>query len=420
MTTLMLVLFAVLMVAGMPIGYALVVSASAAILVAGEIPSTVVLLKIFQPTQSFPLLAIPFFILSGSLLMSGELGQRLVGFAASLVGRFRGGLGQVNVFGSALFGGVSGSAVADASALGSILIPWMKKEGYPPALAGAITASSSIIAVLIPPSIPLILFAAVSNASIAELFLAGILPGVLLTLGLMAACWFVGWRRALPTVDVAGGLRGMISALPKALPAIALPLMILGLLRFGIATPTEVSVLAVVYALLVRFILYRDLSLRRLSSDIAATVAMTGVVMLVIAASNLVAFVLTVEDVPNTLAAWALNTLKEPWLIILMMNVVMIVVGMFLDLPAAILLLGPIFVALAGAIGLDLIQLGLMMTVNLAIGLFTPPVGTTLFIASAISRQGIGAVAREMWPFYLVSLVLLGLISYVPALTIHF
>jgi len=315
---------------------------------------------------------------------------------------------------------VSGSAVADASALGAMLIPWMRREGYPPALAAAITASSSIIAVLIPPSIPLILYAAVSNASIAQLFLAGLLPGAMLTVGLMVACWLIGRARDLPVVRIEGGAKAVAKTALVAVPAISLPLMIVVLLRFGIATPTEVSVIAVAYALIIRFAFYRDLNGTGLLANIIATLATTGVVMLVIAASNLIGFILTVENIPAMLADWALNTLKEPWLIILMMNLVMLFVGMFLDLPAAILLLGPLFVALAGAIGLDLIQLGVMMTINLAIGLFTPPVGTTLFIASAISRESVGAVTREMWPFFLVAIILLGLVAYVPAFTIHF
>lgn len=419
MSLLMLMVFGIALVLGVPIGYGLVLAGTAAVVLVSDIPATVVLLKIFQPMQSFPLLAIPFFVMSGDLLMSGTLGQRLIALAAALVGRFQGGLGQVNVVGSAMFGGVSGSAVADASALGSILIPWMVREKYPPALAGAITASASIIAVLIPPSIPMILYAAVSNESIAKLFLAGVLPGLLLSGGLMFACWLIGRTSHLPVVRIEGGIRVLLKTGAAALPAVALPLMILVLLRGGVATPTEVSVLAVAYALLVRVTLYRDLTIRGLINTTIGTLATTGIVMLVIAASNLVGFILTVENVPVRLAQWSLETLKEPWMIILMINFVMLIVGMFIDLPAAILLLAPIFVALAQAIGLDLIQLGLIMTLNLAIGLFTPPVGTTLFISAAIARQPIGALVRRMWPFYLVSVILLGLVSYVPALTIH-
>lgn len=420
MTAILAGVFFALLILAFPVGYALVIAGSAAVLIEGQIPATVVILRLFQPTQSFPLLAIPFFILAGALLMSGQLGQQLVSFASKLVGRFRGGLGQVNVVGASIFGGVSGSAVADASALGSILIPWMKREGYPAALTAAITSSSSIIAVLIPPSVPLILYATVSNASIAQLFLAGVLPGLMLAVGLMLACYLVGRAKDLPVISVKGGAREILRASFTALPAIGLPVLILVLLRFGVATPTEVSVMAVAYAFLARLIIYRDITVHKLLRDILATAITTGVVMLVIIASSLVGWILTVEGIPRLMAQWALDVLQEPWLVILMMNVLMLVIGMFLDLPAAILLLGPIFVAIAQAIGLDLVQLGLMMTMNLAIGLFTPPVGTTLFVASAIARESIGPVVRALWPFYLVAFTVLVLISYIPALTIRF
>ena len=419
MTLTMLLVFGVLLVLALPVGYALVISSGLAAVTVGGMPSVAAVVKIFQPTQSFPLLAIPFFMLSGSLMMGGTLGKRLIHFATMLVGRFHGGLGQVTVVGSTVFGGVSGSAVAEASALGSMLIPWQKREGYPGAFAAAATASSSVIAGLIPPSIPLILFAAVSNQSIASLFLAGVLPGLLLCAGFMLTCYFSGRLRGFKRLTDEVTLKGVLSATLSAGPALAMPAFIVILLRAGIATPTEVSVLAVFYGLLVSMLVYRDLTLRRLYDALVHTAVTTGVVMLVIAASNLVGYVLTVEAVPTAVADWTAETLKSPWMVILMLNFIMVTVGMFLDLPAAILLLGPTFVAIGNAIGLDLIQLGIMMAVNLSIGLFTPPVGTTLFIASAISREKVGAVVRELWPFYLVAITVLGLISFVPAFTIY-
>ncbi|KAA3650551.1 MAG: TRAP transporter large permease, partial [Proteobacteria bacterium] len=321
--------------------------------------------------------------------------------------------------GSRGFGGVSGSAVAETSALGSMLIPWQKREGYPGAFAAAATASSAVIAGLIPPAIPLILYAAVSNESIASLFLAGVVPGLLLCAGFMLVCYLSGRLRGFKKLaqDVTAG--DVLRSVATAFPALAMPVFIVVLLRAGIATPTEVSVLAVFYGLMVSLLVYRDLTWRRLYDALVHTAVTTGVVMLVIAASNLVGFVLTVESVPNMVAHWAVTSLESAVLIILMMNLIMLVVGMFLDLPAAILLLGPTFVAIGNAIGLDLIQLGIMMAVNLSLGLFTPPVGTTLFIAAAISRESVGAIARELWPFYLVALSVLGLISYVPAAILY-
>lgn len=419
MTVVMVAVFGLLLLLSFPVGYALVISSGAAVMTMGSVPTVIAVVKLFQPTQSFPLLAIPFFILSGALMMSGTLGQKLVRFAAALVGRYPGGLAQVTVVGSTIFGGVSGSAVAEASALGSMLIPWQKREGYPAAFGAAATASSSVIAGLIPPSIPLILYAAVSNASIASLFLAGILPGLMLAAGMMVVCYVSGRIRNFPLLKGEGGLRALGQATFAALPALLMPAFILVLLRFGIATPTEVSVVAVAYALLVSILIYRDLTWKRIHAALMGTVVTTGVVMLVIAASNLVGYVLITEAIPNAVAGYAQTVLKEPWLIILAMNLIMLVVGMFLDLPAAILLLGPTFVAVGGAIGMDPIQLGIMMAVNLSIGLFTPPIGTTLFISAAISREPIGAIVRELWPFYLVALVVLGLVSYVPATILY-
>ena len=419
MTLMMLLVFGVLLVLALPVGYALIISSGLAAITVGGIPGVAAVVKIFQPTQSFPLLAIPFFILSGHLMMGGTLGTKLIHFATSLVGRFHGGLGQVTVVGSTVFGGVSGSAVAEASALGSMLIPWQKREGYPGAFCAAVTASSSVIAGLIPPSIPLIIYAAVSNESIASLFLAGIVPGILLCLGFMLVCYLTGRLRGFPRLTQKVTARGILKAALSAAPALAMPAFIVVLLRAGIATPTEVSVMAVFYGLMVSLLLYRDLSARRLYDALVHTAMTTGVVMLVIAASNLVGYVLTVEAVPTMVAQWSVEVLKSPVMIILMMNLIMLVVGMFLDLPAAILLLGPTFVAMGSAIGLDLTQLGIMMAVNLSIGLFTPPVGTTLFIGAAIAKEPVGAIVKELWPFYLVALAVLGIISFIPAATFY-
>jgi C4-dicarboxylate transporter DctM subunit len=419
MTVMMVGIFAVLLVLAFPVGYAMIIASGAAILFLGNVPPSITVVRFFQTSQSFPLLAIPFFILSGSLMMSGTLGKKLVAFAAALVGRYHGGLGQVSVVGSTIFGGVSGSAVAEASALGSMLIPWQKREGYPPAFAAAVTSASAVICGLLPPSIPLIIYATVSNASIASLFLAAILPGFMLAAGMMVVCYLSGRFRNFPKLEGVGGFKAVMHALVTAAPALLMPVFIVVLLRAGIATPTEVSVIAVAYALLVSAIVYRDLTLERILESLIVTVVTTGVVMLVISASNIVGHVLITERVPATVAAWSLDVLKEPWLIIIMLNLVMLFVGMFLDLPAAILLLGPTFVAIAQAIGMDPIQLGIMMAVNLSIGLFTPPVGTTLFIGAAIARVSILAVTKELWPFYLVSITVLALMSFVPALIIY-
>ncbi|TDW00198.1 tripartite ATP-independent transporter DctM subunit [Halomonas alkaliantarctica] len=419
MTAQMLIGFVLFLLMAMPVGYSLVISGWAALSVFGPMPSSMAVMKIFQPTQSFPLLAIPFFILSGGLMMSGKLGQKLVGLASMLVGKYHGGLGQVTVVGSTVFGGVSGSSVAEASALGSMLIPWQKREGYPGAFGAAVTSASSVIAGLMPPSIPLILFATVSNTSIASLFIAAVIPALMLAGGMMLACNLIGRRRGFPRLTLKCTGAEIRNTLFTALPALLMPVFIVVLLRAGIATPTEVSVIAVAYALVVSSVIYRDLTAERVMSALTNTVITTGIVMLIIAAANIIAYILTSGGVPQAVAQWAVEYLKHPILIILAINLLMLFIGMFLDLPAAILLLGPTLVSIANAIGLDLVQLGIIMCVNLSIGLFTPPIGTTLFVSSAIARERIGAVVKELGPFYLVAIVVLLLVSYVPALIIY-
>ena len=375
--------------------------------------------RLYSPTQSFPMLAVPVFILAGSLMMQGRFGEYLVNIARLLVGNFKGGLGQVSIIGSVMFGGVSGSAVADASAMGNALIPVQKNAGYPAGFAAAINASSSTIAVLIPPSIPLILFGLVSNVSIIDLFVAGILPGLMLGIGMFAAVWWVARRRNLPRSPLEGGFRAFRSQILAAIPALLMPLFVIGTLRFGVATPTEVSVMAVAYALIVSGVFYRDLTLKGLWAAAVETAMMTGAVMFIIMASSTIQWLLAAERVPQNLALWVTTAFSEKWMVILALNLVMLIVGAFLDLPAAVLLLGPLFVTIGQAVGLDLVQLGLMMVVNLSIGLYTPPVGTTLFISAAIARVGIGETVKALIPFYLVAMAVLLLISYVPALTIY-
>ncbi len=418
MTASLVWVFFLLMALSVPIAHAMLGGVAAALWLDGK-PLAVIAQRLYTPTQSFPMLAIPFFILAGNLMMSGKFGVYLVNIARLIVGNFKGGLGQVSIIGSVMFGGVSGSAVADATALGNALIPVQTKEGYPLGFSAAINSASSTVSVLIPPSIPLILYGLVSSVSIVDLFVAGILPGVLLGLGMFAAVAVVAHVRNLPRSPLAGGFRAFRSQIVAALPALLMPLFVIGTLRFGVATPTEVSVMAVAYALFVSGIVYRDLSLRGLWQAAVDTGLMTGAVMIIIMASSTIQWVLTAERVPQELAAWVQASFAEPWMVILALNVVMLVVGAFLDLPAAVLLLGPLFVTIGQAIGLDLVQLGLMMVVNLAIGLYTPPVGTTLFISAAISGARIGETVRALLPFYGVALLVLLLISYVPALTIY-
>ena len=415
MTSLILLVFGVAAVAAMPIAHALLVAAMAAAASSDRVPLDLLVQQMVAQVQSFPLIAIPFFMLTGTLMMGGKLGEALIGVLSTLIGRFHGGPGQVGVLSSTIFGGVSGSAVADASAIGSLLIPWQKRLGYPPAFSAATLAAAATIDILIPPSIPMILFALSSNTSIAALFVAGILPGLLMCGGFMVVCWWVGRRRNFPRETRPLDWPVFRQQLLYAAPALVLPVLIVIFLRLGIATPTEVSVLSTLYAGLVSAVIYRDLGWQRLNAAVAEAGLATGVVLLVIMASAAIGWLLTFDQMPAGVVAWAQANLDSAWSVILLMNLLMLVCGMFIDLPAAVLLLTPVFVPLANAVGMDLVQLGIMMTVNLAIGLYTPPVGTTLFITSAVARVKVGETVRELGPFYVVAFGVLLLVSYVPA-----
>ncbi|MCA1371108.1 TRAP transporter large permease subunit [Bradyrhizobium sp. BRP14] len=419
MTIVMIIVFSALMMLAVPVGYALIISAGVAVLFNGYLPLSIVAQQIYDQTQSFPMLALPFFMLAGTLMLGGELGRQLLELASHAMQRWRGGPLSTTVVSSVVFGGVSGSAVANASALGSVLIPWQKKHGFPPALCAANNATSAVIDVLIPPSIPMILFSLVSGVSVANLFVAGILPGILMAASFVFVCWFVSVRRGYATKPPQTSIRQLATLVLKSLPAVLLPVLIILFLRFGLATPTEVAVLSVVYSLALSLVYYRDLTWKRFCDNVVEAGMATGVVMLVIMGSAAVGWVLTFDQAPQQMADWVAANISSPIVIILMMNILMLIVGMPLDMPPAILLLGPIFVPLADTIGLDRAQLGLMMVINLGIGLYTPPIGTTLFISSSIAKSPLGETTRELWPYFAMAMMLLLAVSFIPALTLY-
>jgi TRAP-type transport system large permease protein len=419
MSAVMMLVFLALLILSFPVGYALTLGASIALFFNGQVPMLAVVQQMFSPTQSFPMIAIPFFVMSGDIMMAGKLGQSLIDFATDLVARFRGGHAQVSVLGSTLFGGVSGSAVADATALGAVLVPWQKKVGYPAAFCAATIAAASTIDILIPPSIPLILYSLVSNASIGALFVAGILPGLALAVGFLAVCNISARLRGFPyeKKPIAWGI--MARRALYAAPALLMPVFVLVGLRFGVATPTEISTLAVAYALLAAAFIYRDLSFKRVTHAMVTAGVATGVVMMLIMSSSVVGWMLTLDQVPELIVNWSKQFVHSQAAMLMLINGVLLLAGMFLDLPAAILLLGPLLIPLASNFGIDLVQLGIIVVINLAIGLYTPPVGTTLFIGATLAKVKIGETVKELVPFYCVALIVLLLFTYIPALTLH-
>ncbi len=419
MTGIIIAMFIFAALLSIPIAHALVLASVGGLLIIDRVPVHLVIEQMITQMQSFPLIAIPFFMLTGALMVSGRLGQSLVNLLSMMIGRVHGGPAQVGVLSSTIFGGVSGSAVADASAIGSMLIPWLKKLGYPAPFAAGTLAAAATIDILIPPSIPMIIYALVSGASIGSLFVAGILPGLLMCACFMAICYVQGRRRNFPRDTTPFTWSAFWVQLAQAGPALAMPVLIIVFLRFGIATPTEVSVMSTLYALAVSGIVYHDLTLAKIKAAMVEAGIATGVVLLIIMASSVVGWVVTYEQLPAQFTQYATETLRSPWLIILAMNLIMLATGMFIDLPAAVLLLTPMFVPLANAVGMDVVQLGIMMIVNLSIGLYHPPIGTTLFITSSIAKVRIGDVVYELIPFYFVAFGLLMGFAYLPWLTIH-
>lgn len=419
MTVLIIGLFVLAALASIPIAHALVLASVVGLFILDRVPVHMVVEQMLAQTQSFPLIAIPFFMMTGALMVSGRLGQSLVSLLSMMIGRVHGGPAQVGVLSSTIFGGVSGSAVADASAIGSMLIPWLKKLGYPAPFAAGSLAAAATIDILIPPSIPMIIYALVSGASIGALFVAGILPGLLMCAGFMAVCYVQGRRRGFPRDTTPFDWTQFGRQFAQAGPALAMPVLIIVFLRFGIATPTEVSVMSTLYAIVVSAVVYHDLSWAKLRNAAVEAGISTGVVLLIIMASSVVGWIVTYEQLPAAFTQFAKETLREPWLIILAMNLIMLATAMFIDLPAAVLLLTPMFVPLAAAVGMDTVQLGIMMIVNLSIGLYHPPIGTTLFITSSIAKVRIGDVVIELIPFYGVAIGLLLAFAYLPWLTLR-
>jgi tripartite ATP-independent transporter DctM subunit len=416
--TILFTSFAALLLMGVPVAFCLGLSSMATVLYIG-IPPVVIFQQMSTGMNAFAMLAIPFFIYSGDLMIRGGIADRLIQFAASLVGHLRGGLGQVNVITCTLFGGISGSAVADASAVGGIMIPQMVKRGYAPDYAVNVTANAAIIALLIPPSHNMIIYslAAGGTISIADLFTAGVIPGALLCLALMVAAWAVAVNRGYPA-DIFPGFLTVARLFIAATPGLLLIGIIFGGVRSGIFTATESSCIAVIYALLITIFVYRGLDLKGFTHATLGAVRTTAMVLLIIGAASSFGWLMAFLEVPKATIALMQSISDNPLVILLMINVILLVLGTFMDMAPMIIICTPIFLPVVKAIGVDPVHFGVILILNAGIGLNTPPVGSVQFVACAIGKVSISESMKTIWPFYGASVAVLLLITYVPAFSL--
>ena len=418
MTVALIITFLTMMSIGVPLFIALITAAFAGFLVIGDLSLLkIIIQQFFGGMDTFSLMAIPFFIYAGTLMNLSGLTDRLLKFTQALVGHFRGGLGYVNILASILFAGVNGSAAADTSALGAVLIPGMAKEGYSKSYAAGLTAGSSLIGPIIPPSIFMILYANMTNTSIGGLFLAGILPGLLLGTTFMIMNYYYSWKRNYPVKHKGATLKEVFDAFVYSLPALVAPLIILGGIVLGIFTPTESGAIAVFYILIVGFFQNRELTLKKLWDAAVESARLTSSIFLIIGAAIVIGWLLAYARIPTLFAEFILQTVHSPLAILFLLSGIVFLLGMFMEEIASLVLLTPIFAPLALNAGIDPFHFGIVMVLNITIALITPPMGACLFIASAVGKVDLGLLFKAIWPFVATALFALILIIFFPSIT---
>lgn len=413
MEWLILGIIILLTILSVPIGFGLAITTAIFLVWKGTASLSVIPLNLFSGASSFPLLAIPLFILAGGLMETSGISLRLVNMANSLVGFIRGGLAMVTVVATMIQSEISGSSVADAAAIGKVVIPSMEKRGYPRALSAAIVSNAASAAILIPPSIPMIIYAWMAEASVAKLFFAGFLPGLIAGVAMMALCYYYARKYNLP-VEQNFSIRKVGKSTLDAFWALFIPIVIWGGILLGIATATEVAALAVLAAFVIGVFIYRELPLRGLSLVLRESVGQTAAVMLIVASSAVLGWYLTSEQIPQKFARIILETTSNKYLILFFLNIFFLITGMFLHSAAAIILIVPIVMPLIRQIGVDPIHFGIIVTINLGVGQQTPPVATVLFTTAAIARLPFWEVFKAGWPFTLVLVAVTLLVTYVP------
>ena len=408
----------VTMAVGIPIAFGLAIAPVLGFILADKMVFMKLLpQRLFLGINQFPLLAIPLFLLAGEIMNIGGITLRLVRFANVLVGHFRGGLAHVNIVASILFAGLSGSAVADTSALGSILIPAMEKDGYTTRFSAAVTAASSVIGPIIPPSIIMVIYGLVMSTSVAGLFLAGFVPGLMMGGGMMIVTLFIAKKRNFPKRESMASLREMWQAFKGAFLPLLTPIIILGGILSGVFTPTEAAGAAVAYALFLSFVILRTLKLKDLTSVFYRTGVASAAILFVVGTATVFGGIVTISGLPVKLGNFVFSITDNTYILLFLINILLLVVGMFLDAGPAILIIGPILAPTMMKLGIHPLHFAIIMCVNLTVGLATPPLGLILFVASSLTRLQVLEIAREMIPYLLVHIAVIFLITYLPFLS---
>ncbi len=410
------IVFFLLLFLGVPIAYSLGISTLSYLLLA-DISLTVIPLKMYSGIDVFVLLSIPGFILAGNLMNHCGMTDRIIAFCNHLLGHVRGGLGLANIGASMVFAGISGTAVADTASIGSIMIPAMKKEGYEADYACAVTASSSTVGPIIPPSLPMIIAGSLTGLSIGKLFLAGALPGILLAGGMMITSYFISVRRKHPK-RIKSTLKEIKGGFMDAFWALMMTFLILFGIVGGVFTPTEASIVAVLYALVIGLFFYRSIRIRDLKKILLESAGTTASLMVLVGFANLFGWILVSEQIPQQLAESMLGFTTNKWVILLLINLLLLFIGTFMETIASLLILFPILLKVAVTVGIDPVQFAVIAVLNLIIGLNTPPVGVCLFVASGIGKVPIERIARAGFPFLIVSLIVLLLVTYIPQISL--
>jgi len=413
------IIFFALLALGVPIGFTLGLAGLAGLYLMGSGVTlfSMAPLQFFSGLNMFTLMAMPFFILAGEIMNKSGITGRLVRFSNILAGNVRGGLAHANIIASIFFAGMTGAAVSDTAAIGTMLIPAMKDEGYDLDFSAAVTAASSIIGPTIPPSNMMVIYGSLMNVSIAGLFAAGFLPGLVLAGLLMVMTAYISAKRGYPK-GIKTTLKEKLLGFKDAIIPLLMPVIILGGILSGAFTPTEAAAIAVLYAAVIGFFVLKKMKVADLVPMLVKTAKITGVVFLIIGAAGILSWVLAINQVPQAIAAFLLSVTDEPRLILLMILVLMLIVGMFMDIAAALIILGPILHPIAVSIGMDPIHFGMIMVLSLNIALMTPPVGACLFVACSISKISLAQLSKAIWPYIIMEVIALFLVAYIPEISL--